>query len=62
MIHMMLSYPDRIEQKEIDEEDFPQLEAYEAMRNKMVQKGCTTIVVMLDDGFQVLYSVNKDAD
>lgn len=59
---MMLSYPNRIEQKDIDEEDFPQLEAYKAMRDKMKQQGCTTIVVVLDDGFQVLYTVNKDAD
>jgi len=59
MIHMMLSYPNRIEQKDIDEIDFPQLEAYEAMRNKMTEKGCTTIVVTLEDGFQVLYSMKK---
>ena len=60
MIHIMVQYPDRVEQNEVDEDDFPPAATYMEMRESMVKKGATMIVVTLDDGFQILYTIKTD--
>lgn len=47
---------------EIDEADFPQLESFEAMEEKMIKQHCHTLCVKLEDGFQVMYTRAKYAN
>lgn len=61
MIHMMIKYGDRIETKELDETDMEdEVIMFEAIEAKMEKMGCTSIVITLDNGFQVLYTRKTD--